>query len=154
MNTHVKKVGLAIAALGLAGAGYVSVAYFLAPPVTEKHYATYAAAVTGNAVADHWLPDFVPKSATNLHVRYGLDPSFLELEFSYDVGDGTHLTAGFEQLDEARLGSLREVLNGRRWQQPIPQDALLYTPTFGDASADTPLLALDMKAGQAWYLVN
>lgn len=150
-----RKIALLLLACCLLLIGYVGVIYLLAPPVVEAEYQDYASARTGDEVRDHWLPDFVPDSATSIHVRYGVDPSFLELEFLYDQQDLNQITANFAQIvDTSKARTILENLNGRRWNRRIGDKVLVFAPASKSESGETHHLVLDPIDGSAWYCVD
>ncbi len=38
-----------------------------------SHFSNYAAAQTSGLMDSGWIPDFIPKSATNIHEQHDLD---------------------------------------------------------------------------------
>ena len=46
---------------------------------TELYYPSFAEANTGDARTDHWIPPVLQESSTDIHVVYGIDPSFLRV---------------------------------------------------------------------------
>ena len=76
-----KKVIIAGLIFVVAVGAYLGLLLTTAESGTALEFETYEEAVSGDAREDHWIPAFMPESATQISVRYGVSPSFLRLEF-------------------------------------------------------------------------
>ncbi len=123
---------------------------------TVRYYDNYREAMQSNVLERTWIPDFFPKSATNIHVVYGVDPSFERLEFSYDPSDQRQMTETFRLVtDPVEAKSVLEDMNRKVWSQFDTDGAtLVYVPkeeTRHRFYNPEIYLAIDPKMRTAWY---
>lgn len=147
---------LSLALICALAAGYVAYLKTSGPPVTESSFATFSDARSGEA-ADAWIPEFLPKSAREIRVRRGVDPSFMLLEFRFAPEDLEPMIGSFEPVREERLAS--SVLDEARqsaWHTPPPEGALVFEREARDplASPERVHLFVHLGTNQAWYYVD
>ncbi|MDY6884240.1 MAG: hypothetical protein SWL02_10750 [Pseudomonadota bacterium] len=146
-----------IVALFVVSVVVVAALYFSAPKPTVMEFQTYEEAVTGDAYRDHWIPDVMPYSATDIHLVYEVDSGFLNLQFSYAVVDEAFMLRSFEAIDasdEAEVILSR--LNQMAWKTTITDNAIVYVPTgIKEQQLDWKIyLAIDQSRQIAWYSVD
>lgn len=147
----------ALSALAIVLALYLAVLYFSWPGYTTKEFSDYEQAVTGDPYEDQWLPSFLPRSASGIVLRYGIDPSFLRAEFFYKAEDETKMLQRFERLnDPDQVAQVIAELSRSSWREPIPAGAQVFVPR-GMAERHRELekyLVLDRPRNRAWYSLD
>ena len=94
-----KKLITAVLILAVIVGVYLSLLLTTAERGTSLEFDNYEDAVSGNVREDHWIPAFMPESAEQIYVSYGVSPSFLRLEFLTVLDDRDRM------LDEFRLAT-------------------------------------------------
>ena len=69
----------------------------------KSHYATYEDAVADGAVAKGWVPEFLPRSATDIVESHVLDTSEVWMSFSFDRGDITSIAEACEEVPASEV---------------------------------------------------
>ena len=148
------RVLVAIVLLFSGGAG---VLYLIKPKATVKEFGSYNEAITGDELKDHWMPDLLPKSATDIYVAYEVDSGFFMIQFSYHIDDEKKISRGFEELRDAKdvkaaLGDLGDMT----WRNPVPDSAVVFVPdrVSYKQSEQKAYLAIDPITRMAWYSVQ
>lgn len=142
-------------AAAMVVAVYAAVLYRTASQSFQKDFATYSEALTGDPLEDHWLPDLLPKSARDIHMEYGVDPTFQLLEFTFSPGDEGVITENFVIVFSTENSkAILDELTHRSWRTNIPDHAVVYVPK-GDHDDDNEIyLAIDAKRFMAWYSLD
>lgn len=85
----------------------------------ESHYDTYDAAVADGAIKRGWLPQWLPKSATDIHEWHNIDTNATTASFAYGHEDPSIFLAGCEQENEVRRnpGSSSWWPNDKAWKR-------------------------------------
>lgn len=83
--------------------------------VSIMKYSNLSEAVSANAVAKGWIPDFLPKSATNIIVWHNVEINRMRVEFSFDTeSDGPWFETLFDPVTDSRSDLLKfELLRTR-----------------------------------------
>ena len=58
----------------------------------EKHYDDYQSLVDAGEIQRGWAPEFLPESATDIHLKYDLDENAVLLSFAFDPADAEAMT--------------------------------------------------------------
>lgn len=66
----------------------------------ENHYSNYDRMKVSDSYKKGWIPDFIPKSASNIHERHNLDNNMVWMRFECDTSDLRRLTEVLELADE------------------------------------------------------
>ena len=59
---------------------------------TEKYYENHQALADAGEIERGWAPDFLPESATNIHLKYDLENNAILLAFEFDPADAAAMT--------------------------------------------------------------
>ena len=83
--------------------------------VSHSRYANYAEAVQADAIAKGWVPQFLPRTATNIMEWHNVETDRSRVEFSFDAKtDAEWLTVWFKPITDSRTKTLhRQVLRSR-----------------------------------------
>ena len=151
---------LVISGVGIVLVALCAYAYWLytsLPTIEERTFASLRDAVSGNAIQDVWMPEFLPPSASEMRMRRGPAPSFVELEFRLDPSDLDRMTRDLMLISDAswREAALAEGGNVR-WRRPIDLGSKVYShPESRRGSfSRTWLLLVAPDGAYAWYLAQ
>jgi len=138
-----KKLGLAIGLfvglLSLAGCGMLS-------DVRSNSYKDYDAVVAAGEIERGWVPDFLPHSATDIHLKYDLDTNAVLLAFRYADDDGQALSQVCTPTDSVTSPAL----DANWWPNDLQKDG---TTLFFQCPGDS-FLAIDAGRGYYWSGMN
>jgi hypothetical protein len=68
----------------------------------ESNYPTYDAAIADGAVKRGWLPDWLPKSATDIHEWHNIDTNATIASFAYGQAEPSVFLAGCHPETQTR----------------------------------------------------
>lgn len=133
--------------------------WVFSPSPTVRYYENYREVMQSDPVKRSWMPNFLPKSATKIHVVYGVDPSFERLEFYYNPADKRQMTETFRLVtDTAEANNVLENMNRKAWSHFDTSGAMLvYVPkeaVRNSLFSPDIYLAIDPKIGVAWYTLD
>lgn len=87
----------------------------------DRQYRDYDSLAEAGEIERGWAPDFTPRSATNIHLKYELDTNSILLAFDFDAADTKNLTKTCHPADQAPAPLL-----AADWWPKNLQDASLY----------------------------
>ena len=131
---------------------------FVFEDLQKRHFANYESAMATNEATGYAVPYFLPKSATDIHLQYGLEPSFLWVEFSYDLKDQQTLIADFQKLPSPEDENFAfDKMLRKSWVENIPAKQVnifeIKLPEGRQRVRET-YLVIDPVRGRAWYSVD
>lgn len=153
-------VFLAVCAATAGGAavlGFVELARFDAQFDKDAAYATFAEAEADGLVGKGWIPRFVPKTASDVHLSYNLDTNEIWLRFSAPAADIEALERSLRPLASGDVSFPRERRSRlRRWwpaalieRDEGARDRFRFF-SFFDEDARRTIVAIDIAAGRVW----
>jgi len=124
---------------------------------TEKvrYFNNYDSAMAANEKIGFAVPYILPKSATDIRLKYGLESYFVSAEFSYDLRDQQSMTEHFDKITasndtQAAFDRIRQV----PWVHQIPHEKVeIFGSNYpaGIQQGQYALLVLKPDGGRAWY---
>lgn len=85
--------------------------------VSESAYATLTEAEREQATAKGWIPDFVPRSASDIIERRWLDSNMQLVEFSFGEEDLDSMLTTFEEISGEARRSVVERIERAPWSR-------------------------------------
>lgn len=137
-----KKLLFAVFILVVVVAAYLGLLLATAEKGTALEFKTYEDAVSGNAQEDHWIPNFMPESAEQIYVKYGVSPSFLRLEFLTVPDDRNNILGEFRLVTDPTIVE-RAIHNAEAFDWTHQSDGAwsVYIPA-GSTGQDAPTVFL------------
>ena len=78
---------IALFAFVLVGVFLISASYFFYGEHPKSQFTTYQEAKESGLMAKGWIPDFIPRSATNIKEQHSIDTNWVEMSFDYEPQD-------------------------------------------------------------------
>ncbi len=72
---------------------------------TESHFSTYDEAKEAGMMIAGWLPEYLPKSATDIHEQHNIDTNLVYATFKYDPDKVTSLAIFCPRNEELENGT-------------------------------------------------
>jgi hypothetical protein len=119
--------------------------------VVQARYANYAEASRADAISKGWIPDFLPKSATNILEWHNVETDRSRTEFSFDtMTDSEWVTRFFKPAMESQAKLLnRELLQSRG--ATISLQGTLRFFELSERKGEQGYLAINYEQGRAQY---
>lgn len=157
MRAANSRVSLSLTFAGIAAFTIWVLLFGLDQRTTSDQYGSFAEALAEDDFVDGWMPEFVPKTARDIRVRRGVDPSFIELEFTYSEADREEIVGGFSEVTEAGLSA--SMIRGSQrlpWSRALPASVRVFKrePRTQRSRPSEFTLFLDDSEGRAWYLAR
>ncbi|MEE7546619.1 hypothetical protein HF319_05850 [Xanthomonas sp. Kuri4-1] len=112
-----------------------------------KFYSSYGDAVNDNAVAKGWIPDFIPKDATDIHERHDIESNHIAVIFR---SPSTDFLVGFNKIKGRYNEYSGKEFTGRRAPTKYSMNGARYYYRCSDEG--TGLLAV--KSERYFYYIE
>jgi hypothetical protein len=117
--------------------------------VIRERYSSYSVAVDNGAHVHGMVPDFLPRSATQIVAERDLDSDTLKVEFSFDGDFDSFLFA----KSKKNMALPMDILDGTSLGK-VDVDRLQVISSPGYAQECASHLVVDLKARRAVYIYN
>ena len=114
----------------------------------EAAYESFAAAEKAGAVKRGFVPEWLPKSSSNLKEKHERDGSASILRFTFDVTEKWPLPSACKQVEGSKAPPPR--LKAAWWPNDVPASAA-GTPRHLYFACGQGLLAIDMKGLEGFF---
>lgn len=119
--------------------------------VSVSKYSNLAEAVRSNAVAKGWIPELLPKSATNIIEWHNVEIDRLRVEFSFDAkADGQWIEALFKRVTDSRAEILKRGLLQSRGATIRSREKLWFYE-LSEPKTEYGYLVVNYDQGRAQY---
>jgi hypothetical protein len=119
--------------------------------VSSSQYSSLSEAVGANAVAKGWIPDFLPKSATNIIEWHNVEIDRSRVEFSFDTkADGKWIEPLFKPVPDSQAEHLKRELLQSRGATIRSRENLRFYELSGH-QGEHGYLAVNYGQGRAQY---
>lgn len=110
--------------IGLIGivifvAGFLAIQWLTALENPKSYFATYAEAKASGIMEKGWLPEYLPRSATEINETHNIDTNEVKASFKYQLGDTEEIRKNCKKLEGNSAQS--------KWECGKPDDRIIIT---------------------------
>ena len=122
-----------------------------------KFYPKYEDAANDGAVKRGWIPEIVPKTATEIHEQHDLDTNEVWIRFNIPSLDRSRLTAGLKKLTDEEISKVKLKAPKANWwfegliQQSPANDNALNAEIYAVKCNGDGYLAFDRTSQRVYY---
>jgi len=116
----------------------------------EVSYPDRTAAEAAGAVSRGWIPEWIPKSARQIHEMHDVDTNTSILAFRFDGNEAIDLTRVCEQVSRKELPAVP--LRASWWPNDVPpSDLATHRHVYYSCDSGEAYLAISTQQGEAYY---
>lgn len=116
----------------------------------EVYYPTFKEAVSDGAVARGWIPEWLPKSAVEIHERHNLDTNRSMLAFRFDGTEKIEFGATCERIEPVK--AREPTFKVPWWPEDVPPNKLsTHRHSFYSCEGGEAFLAISEELGESFY---
>ena len=114
------------------------------------YYPKYEDALKAGAIERGWIPEIIPKTATDIHEQHDLDTNEVWLRFDLPSADKDRLIAGMRRLTAREISNVRISHPSRTdwWFEDLVQQA----PANDNALNTNDIYALKYRGNKSGYM--